>query len=172
MPIGVCKLCRQTKELQDSHYLPKGAYKANRAPALKNPSPVVLSNDEVLQSSAQLSDYMLCRDCEQKFNENGEKWVLRNIPRNYAERFPIVDALNAEVPLLADGGTKLYAGAAAKSLDMTKIVYFAISVFWLGAVHKWESTLRSEAPEVHLCAYEEPLRQFLLGHHHSLTMWR
>src|ERR1700730_12243138 len=98
MPIDVCKLCWQTKELQDSHYLPKGAYKVNRAPALRNPSPVVLSNDEVLQSSAQLSDYLLCRDCEQRFNENGENWVLGNIPRNYGERFPILDALNAPLP--------------------------------------------------------------------------
>lgn len=38
-----------------------------------------------------------------------------------------------------------------------------MSVFWRGAAHKWESALRSEAPEVHLCAYEEPIRQFLLG---------
>jgi hypothetical protein len=46
---------------------------------------------------------------------------------------------------------------------MEKIVYFAVSVFWRGAVHQWASTLRSEAPDVHLCAYEEPIRQFLLG---------
>lgn len=163
MPIGTCKLCLQTKELQDSHYLPKGGYKVNRAPALKNPSPVVLTNDELLQSSAQLSDYLLCSDCEQKFNSNGEKWVLGNIPRNYGEKFPILDALSAEVPLIADGGTKFYAGARVKSLEMAKIVYFAMSVFWRGAVHKWESTLGSEAPDVHLCAYEEPIRRFLLG---------
>jgi hypothetical protein len=58
-----------------------------------------------------LSDYLLCSDCEQKFSKNGESWVLGNIPRNYGEKFPILDALSAEVPLLADGGTKLYAGA-------------------------------------------------------------
>lgn len=153
MPTGVCKLCLQTRPLQDSHYLPKGAYKINRAPALKNASPVVLSNEQLSQSSAQLSDYLLCSDCEQRFSKNGEAWVLRNVPRNYGETFPILDALNAETPLLADGGTKLYAGAKVKSLDMQKIVYFAVSVFWRGAVHQWTSSLRSEAP----------IRQFLLG---------
>jgi hypothetical protein len=162
MPIGVCKLCLQTRALQDSHYLPKGAYRINRAPALKNPHPVVLSNDELLQSSAQLSDYLLCSDCEQRFSKNGEAWVLGNIPRNYGEKFPILDALNAEAPLQVDGDTKLYAGARTKLLDMEKIVYFAVSVFWRGAVHQWTS-LRSEAPDVRLCAYEEPIRQFLLG---------
>lgn len=163
MPIGVCKLCLQTKDLQDSHYLPKGTYKINRAPALKNASPVVLSNDQLFQSTAQLSDYLLCSDCEQRFSRNGEAWVLRNVPRNYGEQFPILDALNAETPFLEDGGTKVYAGARVKPLDMEKIVYFAVSVFWRGAVHVWKSSLRTEAPDVNLCAYEEPIRQFLLG---------
>ena len=163
MPIGICRLCLQTKALQDSHYLPKGAYRINRAPALKNASPVVLSNGQLLQSSAQLSDYLLCSDCEQRFSKNGEAWVLGNIPRNYGETFPILDALNAEAPLLIDGDTRLYAGTRVKSLNMKKIVYFAVSVFWRGAVHKWTSSLRSDAPDVHLCAYEEPIRQFLLG---------
>src|SRR5260370_42473280 len=111
MPIGICKLCLQTKELQNSHYLPKGAYRVNRAPALKNPDPVVLSNDELRQSSAQLSDYLLCSDCEQKFSKNGESWVLNNIPRNYGERFPMLDALKTKTPIFEDGGTKCYAGA-------------------------------------------------------------
>ena len=67
-----------------------------------------------------MSDYLLCSDCEQRFNSldwdcqrpgggmaDAEEWVLGNIPRNYGEQFPILDALNAEAPLLADGGTKL-----------------------------------------------------------------
>src|SRR5271156_6072063 len=140
MPIGVCKLCLQTKDLQNSHYMPKGAYKINRAPALKNASPVVLSDEQLLQSTAQLSDYLLCPDCEQRFSRNGEAWVLNNVPRNYGEKFPILDALSAEVPLLMDGGTKLFSGAKVKSLDMEKVVYFAMSVFWRGAVHQWISS--------------------------------
>lgn len=163
MSFGVCKLCLQTRALQDSHYLPKGAYKRNRAPGLKDSRPVVLSSDELVQSSIQLSDYLLCSDCEQKFNRNGESWVLANIPRDYGEKFPIVDALNAEAPILDDGGTKLYAGANVKLLDMEKIVYFAMSIFWRGAVHVWESSVHGQAPDVHLCGYEEPIRQFLLG---------
>jgi hypothetical protein len=89
--------------------------------------------------------------------------VLGNLPRDYGKNFPVLDALSAQTPRLVDGGTKLYAGAKVKSLDMDKIVYFAVSVFWRGAVHQWTSSLRSEAPDVHLCAYEEPIRQFLLG---------
>jgi hypothetical protein len=163
MPIGVCKLCLQTKDLQNSHYMPKGAYKINRAPALKNASPVVLSDEQLLQSTAQISDYLLCSDCEQKFSRNGEAWVLNNVPRNYGEKFPILDALNAEAPLLVDGGTKLYAGAKVKLIDMERVVYFALSVFWRGAVRQWISSLRSETPSVHLHSFEEPIRQFLLG---------
>ena len=162
MEIGVCKLCLQTRPLQDSHYLPKGAYKANRAPSLTNPNPVVVSNEQLSRSSAQLSDYLLCSDCEQKFSKNGESWVLANIPRNYGQKFPIFDALNSAIPILVDGGTKVYAGAQVKSLDMPKLVYFALSVFWRGAVHVWKSSLKSTAPDIHLSHFEEPIRRFLL----------
>jgi hypothetical protein len=116
-----------------------------------------------VQSSTQLSDYLLCSDCEQEFNTNGESWVLANIPRSYGGKFPILEALNAELAILEEGGTKVYAGAKVKSLDMDKIVYFAMSVFWRGAVDVWKSSLHSDAPDVHLCGYEKPIRQFLLG---------
>jgi hypothetical protein len=102
-------------------------------------------------------------DCEQRFSKNAEAWVLRNIPRNHGEKFPIVDGLSAEEPLLADGGTKVCAGAKVRCVEMGKLVYFAMSIFWRGAVQAWESSLHSEAPDVHLCGHEEPIRQFLLG---------
>lgn len=163
MPFGVCKLCQKCGELQNSHYLPKAAYRVNRAPQLNNPHPVVLSNNELLQSSAQLSDYLLCSDCEQRFSKNGESWVLANIPRDYGEKFTVFDVLNAEVAIWEEGGNKAYAGANVKSLDMEKLVYFAVSVFWRGAVHVWESSLHSRAHDVQLFEYEEPIRKFLLG---------
>jgi hypothetical protein len=163
MLVGKCKLCLQTKTLQDSHYLPKGAYKVNRAPALKNPNPVVLSGDEAKQVSAQLKDYVLCSDCEQRFSKNGEQWVLGNIPRDYDKPFPLYEALRSETPVLRDGGVSSYAGRSIKTVDMEKLVYFAISVFWRGAVHEWKSVQGGRPPTVYLCGYEEPIRNFLLG---------
>ena len=72
--------------------------------------------------------------------------MLGNLPRDYGKKFPVLDALSAQTPLLVDGGTKLYAGAKVKSLDMDKIVYFGVSVFWRGAVHQWTSSLRIKCP--------------------------
>jgi hypothetical protein len=151
-------LCHQTKALQKSHYLPKGGYKVNRAPALKNSDPVVLSSAALKQSSVQLKDSLLCNDCEQLFNKQGENWVLAHIPRTYGEPFPLYDTLSAKVLVVAD----VYAGASLKGVDVEKLVYFAMSLFWRGAVHSWDSVHDGQAPEVVLNKYEEPIRQFLL----------
>src|SRR5205807_1920414 len=37
------------------------------------------------------------------------------------------------------------------------------TLFLVRLVHQWTSSLRSEAPDVYLCAHEELIRQFLLG---------
>lgn len=43
-PAGQCKLCLQQRELQDGNYIPRSVYGSNRAPKLKNPNPILLSD--------------------------------------------------------------------------------------------------------------------------------
>jgi hypothetical protein len=43
VPKGICKLCLEYKDLQDSHLMPKSLYKKSRSPTLKNPHPAVLT---------------------------------------------------------------------------------------------------------------------------------
>lgn len=50
-----------------------------------------------------------------------------------------------------------------EGFDVQKLVYFGLSVFWRGAAHRWTTSAGQEAPEVQLCASQEPLRKFLLG---------
>jgi hypothetical protein len=114
MPIGKCKLCHQTKKLLKSHYLPKGAYKANRAPELSNSNPVVLSASEAKQSQTQLADYVLCGDCEQRFNKNGENWALANIPRRYGAPFPLLNAFSLATPIEVVEDFKIFAGLGSR----------------------------------------------------------
>ena len=71
MPIGKCKLCLQTKELQYSHLLPSSLYKKSRWVNSQNPNPALLSGRGMVQTSKQIRDYVLCRDCEQLFSRNG-----------------------------------------------------------------------------------------------------
>jgi hypothetical protein len=162
MPLGTCKLCLQPKELQDSHYLPRSVYKSNRARELKNQNPIIFGAS-VRQDQGQVTDYVFCADCEQRFNKYGEGWVLGKIPHDYGTPFGLQDALEKETPFHIEPGLNLYAGAKISAFDMDKLVYFAASIFWRGAVHEWKTDRGELTPKVELGNHEEPLRKFLLG---------
>lgn len=164
MQNGTCKLCLEYKALCDSHYLPKRVYAFGRAKQLKNPNPIVLSGKSGKQVPDQLRAYVFCRACEDLFSKNGEQWVLANIPRDYGAPFPLQHALEPEKPLVCGNDMNLYDGSSIKAIDMGKLVYFGLSIFWRGAAHDWKSKpLGLSAPQVDLGSYFEPLRLFLLG---------
>jgi hypothetical protein len=159
---GICKLCLKLRDLQDSHYLPRSVYKSNRARALKNQNPVALGT-EIRQDQEQVTDYVLCSECEQRFNKYGEDWVLARVPHDYGQPFPLQAALEKATAFHIGPGVNLYAGAEIGAFDMDKLVYFASSIFWRGAVHQWK-TDRGELPfKVELGNHAEMLRKFLLG---------
>jgi hypothetical protein len=162
MPTGVCKLCHLNKDLRDSHYLPRSTYKSNRARQLKNQNPVIVGSS-MRQDQRQITDYVFCGHCEQHFSTHGESWVLGKLPHDYGQPFPLQDALVKETPFYIGPGLNLYAGAKILAFDMDKLVYFATSIFWRGAVHEWESNRGEKAPKVELGIHEGPLRKFLLG---------
>jgi hypothetical protein len=160
--VNACKLCQLKRQLQESHYIPRFAYKANRARQLKNQNPVVMTRLGIRQDQRQMKDHVLCGDCERRFNEGGERWVLGRIPPDYGEPFVLQDALLNERPLYREPGLALYGGARIAAFDVDKLVYFAASIFWRGAVHEWKID-DQKAPKVELQEKEEPLRVFLLG---------
>jgi hypothetical protein len=162
--IGKCKLCHlENQDLCDSHYLPKKIYGVTRAPQLKSPHPVTLSGTSMRQLSDQLRDYVFCKCCEQRLNKNGEQWVLANIPDDCDGAFPLRAALQALTPIFVGTDLDLYDVTNVPTFEIDKLLYFAVSVFWRGAVHDWETTGGLKAPKVELCGYEEPIRGFLMG---------
>jgi len=73
MRLDTCALCkRDNQELQDSHFLPKGVYRVTREEHEANPNPITLNDCGVFQDSKQISDYLLCSECEGRLNQNGE----------------------------------------------------------------------------------------------------
>jgi hypothetical protein len=162
VPFGKCKLCLFDKELQESHYLPRSIYKSDRARQLKNQNPVVIGKT-IRQDQEQITDFVFCSDCEQRFSKYGESWVLGKLPHDYGEPFPLQDALLSEMPFYIGPGLNLYAGAKIPAFNMDKLVYFSASIVWRGAIHEWESNQGEKTPEVELGIHEEPLRKFLLG---------
>jgi len=46
--------------------------------------------------------------------------------------------------------------------NLGPMAYFALSLLWRGAAHKWK-TLKDQTTSVELGEYEEPIRRYLLG---------
>jgi hypothetical protein len=157
--LGRCALCLQPGQvLQDSHLIPRAVYELCRTPGLKNSHPVVVTREVVLQAPHQISDYLLCRKCEERFNSRGENWVLARLARDGVS--PLYDALSRLQPVTTYGGDALYATLNCADIDTEKLVYFAMSVFWKASVRSW-THLRAEIG-IRLGKYEEPLRKWLM----------
>lgn len=163
MELGKCELCHFTRDLHDSHYLPKGGYKRSRAPNLKNPNPIVLSDGKAKQSSNQIRDYKFCTECEKRFNIGGEAWVISKVPAQYGEKFEIHSLLDTATPSVARDGFLLFPAANIPDIDLTKLVYFGMSMFWRATLD-WSPVDGGIPPKLFMNARQkEAVRQFLLG---------
>jgi hypothetical protein len=157
--LGQCRLCSRISRLRKSHYIPAGIYRTLR---YKNLHPILSSPNIVASSSKQLRVPLLCEDCEQRFNNLGEKWVQARMARDF-DSFALRDLLCKSVkPIEVKDGSQIYVTADIPEIDATKITYFALSVFWRGAVHDWQG-LNGLLPRIPLDDFEQPIRQFLLG---------
>ena len=161
MKQGLCKLCLRTKQLQESHFLPAAVFRALLSPTERNPHPRFVSPNVTVDTSRQMKDYVLCFDCEQRFSKNGERWVLSHMARNSS--FPLQESLRKAPPIRSIPTLATYAAASIPEIDVDKLEYFALSVFWRAAVHDWGPVHEQEYQRLELGPYEETLRQFLLG---------
>lgn len=158
---GRCYLCLEEAELQRSHLLPAALYDRVRSPEEQNVNPVVLSDKSHIQISNEAQRHLLCSRCEQRFQQYGEDWVLKNSAFS-AGRFKLREVLlrgSAE-----DHGNDLwsFSAHAYPSVNVDSICYFAISVIWRASVSSWKIG-DAHIPKINLGEYEEPTRLFLLG---------
>jgi hypothetical protein len=160
--LGTCKLCTLKKNLQDSHLMPRSLYKMARGSGTKgNQDPHVLTAKGRKSSSHQIKDYVLCRDCEQRFSKNGEDYVMRLVTKRNGQ-FPLLDMLNAIPTPLRMPRWTAYSAVQTPGIDRAKIAYFALSVFWRASVHTWEQE-GGEKTCIDLGKkYNEEIRRYLL----------
>jgi hypothetical protein len=161
MPKGTCRLCLQTnKELKKSHFMPAALYKKTQNVNAPNKEPILVTARGSVQTSRQMRDHLLCADCEKLFNDNGERYVMSQV----ADRkgFPLLATLQAATPTKIAAGFNWYDHLSAPLVDRSKLGYFALSVFWRGAVRSWEE-YGEKYNTLELGPYEESLRQYLLG---------
>ena|SRR6516162_10009359 len=58
---------------------PRAASKSLQSVLEKNPNPTIVTDKVMVRTSAQMSDYLLCAECEARFDRNGERWILPRI---------------------------------------------------------------------------------------------
>jgi hypothetical protein len=63
--------------------------------------------------------------------------------------------------ILAEGDSLLYSGARNPAIDVTKIIHFAMAIYWKAAVYSWAGD--TYEPQLKLGPYAEEIRRFLLG---------
>ena len=151
-----CKLCLQSKKLVESHLMPRAVYEAARRPGNDT---ILVSPEVVMPATRHVKDYLLCRDCENLLNCDGESWVLPRLATTYTH-FPMHQALVSEVPIMVDSEFTVYSGARNPLIDVDSIINFSMGLFWKSSVHSWKGG-RSKEPLIELGPYSERFRSFL-----------
>lgn len=160
--IGKCKLCfRDAIDLKESHFLPRGIYKILREANTQNPNPVLVTRSVSVQTSRQFKKHLLCENCEDLLNKNGETWVLRRCLQSDG-RFELAEILAARKPKFSESGnpTKIYYASEYPEINVAKLSFFAASIFWRGSIFPWND---DGSTPVELGPFQEEFRQYLLG---------
>jgi hypothetical protein len=159
--IGKCALCLiEGKQLRDSHYVPAGVYRVLRDESAEdgNPNPILLGERAAIQTSKQITDYLLCPECEDRLNRNGENYFLKICWRRNG--FKLHAILDATPPSLLFPRIKVYAAANFPEINVQAISYFAASMFWRASVHDWNG--RGDE-QIQLGPYEQQFRKYLMA---------
>jgi hypothetical protein len=163
MQIGTCRLCHTPNvELHKSHYMPQGLHKIVQD---RGPTATEIKGTVAMLSSRQPNTPLLCADCEKRFSQRGEDWMIENCWRSPSQ-FRLLDTLERSHTPWTTGDIRVYEARRVPGVDVDKIVYFAASVFWRGAAHAWNDALE-KAPgggpvNIDFGAHLEPLRRFLM----------
>jgi hypothetical protein len=161
MPHGTCKLCLTKTDLRDSHLLPSAVWRLLSEPGHKLRHPILMTEKVALTTSRQIHDYVLCGDCEQLLNKNGENYAISQMRGRHG--FPLLDRLRVAQSLGYSGNVQVYNGADI-GVDTEKLAYFAISVVWRAGTYKSRNLYsNSSTYSIDVGTFLEPMRQYLLG---------
>lgn len=136
--------------------MPANIYKKIRSSKGANNSLTVASTRSVRYTDKQISGYLLCGDCEQRFGD-----VENQISRKHLQpdgSFPLRDALVAQ-PAVSIHQIHMVSGLAA-GVNAKDYAYFASSFLWRAGVHTWQ--WESASSRITLGPYGEQLRAYLL----------
>jgi len=150
-----CSLCLQQRELRESHYIPKGVFKAVGHGGPNYESQNVSLNFQtgtVSYSNFQPTQKLLCSDCEQKFSDRGEDLVIPELLTH--NDFPLRDKT---LSLVSDDS--VVTRKTMGKLDYQRYAYFALSVIWRGSTTQWPAPYNKLYGK--LRRHEELFRRYL-----------
>ena len=162
MPFGICKLCLQEQNLKKQPPDAEGSvrqstgFRVNRKPRSFRPIEKLRK-----QSSYQTKDYVLCRECEDRLNKNGEMYVMGLVTKRNRQ-FPLLEAMRSVKPTMKTKNWEMYSEKDTPSIDRVKMAYFAMSVFWRASVHTWILENGSEVRIDLGRKYNEQIRTYLM----------
>lgn len=156
----VCKLCLKPKPLVRSHLIPAAMYKYILDPGKANDKPVVVGRKITATTSKQVRDYLLCAECEDRFNKSGEGWVLGQVWNG--KTFPLRDRLRLALHLYDFPSFTVFSGTQV-GIDTDKLAYFALSVIWRAGVRVWRTPFGGRTKQLDLGKHQDSIRRFLLG---------
>lgn len=125
-----------------------------------NPDPVAMVKTVTAHTSRHVTDYILCAECEDRFNKNGESWIAQHVWKG--GDFPLLNRLNVAHPEFPFQDAIAFSGTAV-GIDVDQLGYFALSVFWRAAVHIWSVGFGQRSTKLNLGSVEEGIRLHLLG---------
>ena len=160
----ICRLCQQPRTLCDSHFMPAAFYRhlgLGETGKFQNKALLRLTKEKLARVPKQVTKYLLCRDCEGRFSEGGERWVSQ-FGYQVGRSFLLQDAILRAAPHFVLGNGWVYHMDDAPEIDWNKLAYFALSVFWRGAADPWTPE-NGAKPFIEMApALQENLRRFLL----------
>jgi hypothetical protein len=158
---GICKLCLLERDLRKSHLIPRAFYKRLRGTGKGNTDPYLITGKGARSTSAQYQEHLLCLECETRFKDGGEDYVL-DISATQTG-FQIFDILQATTASFSRPDCSLYTAADTPTIDREKLVYFAFCIFWRASVKSWPLRQGKHARIELGNKYNEETRQYLMG---------
>lgn len=155
MPEGTCRLCRKEARLMKSHMMPAALYGDSK----KDYELTTLNG--TTKTKVQMKQPLLCFDCEQLFDRNGETHVLEAIAPKNRKAFPLADRMRVAYARESDASISRFFGPDF-NLDMDKFTYFAVSVVWRAAEARWTMPDGIITQEQNLGTFQENMRRYLL----------
>jgi hypothetical protein len=160
--LGTCRLCGASGPLCLSHLIPKRVFEVILSADPGQKAPIMMTNRLTVMKHGQIKDYLLCEICEDRFNKNGERYVFEMM--NTPDGFRLLDRLKVAPPISFSATDSIVYSGTDVGLDMDKLAYFGLSVFWRAGAHSWPSKLTVDPTySIDLGPWRNPIGTFLLG---------